>query len=155
MGVFVYNKNMEREIKEENVKQVAKEILQSISCGIKKTATLLTLSGDLGAGKTTLTKEIARHLGVIEKVISPTFVIMKIYKTKDKKFKKLVHIDAYRLKNSKELFVLGWEEILKMKDSLVVIEWPENVKECIPKEANIAKIEHKSDTTRNIKICYN
>ena len=146
---------MEKEIKEENIKEVASEILEKISSSVKDNATLLTLSGDLGAGKTTLTKEIAKQLGIIERIISPTFVIMKSYKTKNKRFKKLIHIDAYRLKNSKELLNLGWGELIKAKDSLVIMEWPENVSECISIDAHKIQIEHKNETTRSLKICYN
>ncbi len=143
---------MEKELKEDNIKEIAKEILEKISMGVKDAATLVTLSGDLGAGKTTLTKEIAKQLGIIERIISPTFVIMKIYKTKNKRFKKLIHIDAYRLKNSKELLNLGWEELIKVKDSLVIMEWPENVPDCVCVDAHKIQIEHKNETTRNLKI---
>ena len=59
------------------------------------------------------------------------------------------------MKDSKELFFLGWEEIMKESGNLIVLEWPENVVECIPVDAHKAKIEHKDETTRNIKICYN
>ena len=79
---------------------------------------VLTLSGDLGAGKTTLTKGIAKGMGITATVNSPTFNICKIYKGN----KKLVHIDAYRLDPS--LDDLGFEE--QMDDAIMVIEWSEN-----------------------------
>ena len=109
------------------IENIAKEIIKKIVLDKKEVATIVTFSGDLGAGKTTLTKEIAKQLGVVDNVISPTFVIMKIYKLNHKKFKNLIHIDAYRLDNYKELINLGWNKIITNKDNLIIIEWPERV----------------------------
>lgn len=146
---------MEREIKEENLKQIAKEIIDEVSLIRKDKASLVILSGELGAGKTALSKEIAKYLGVKDKIISPTFVIMKIYKTKDKNFKKLIHIDAYRLSKSNELLVLGWAEIMKDKGNLILVEWPENVPECTASPLCSIEIIHINEDTRSLKICYN
>lgn len=139
----------------ENIKETVKEIITEISKGEKESATILTLSGDLGAGKTTLTKELARQLGVKESVISPTFVIMKKYKTKSTIFKNLIHMDAYRLEKEEELENLGWEEISSDKNNLIIIEWPERVATHIPVDAYTIDLEHKDETTRTIKFCYN
>lgn len=146
---------MEKVLSEKNIKEISKEILDMVKTIKKVGATLISFSGDLGTGKTALAKEIAKHLGVKEKIISPTFVIMKIYKTKDKKFKKLIHIDAYRLNKSIELINLGWNEIMKDKDSIVLMEWPENVPDCIDMQSCKVEITHLDDTTRNLKVCYN
>ena len=146
---------MEREIKEENLKQIAKEIIDKISLIKKNKASLVVLSGELGAGKTALSKEIAKYLGIKEKIISPTFVIMKIYKTKDKNFKKLIHIDAYRLNKDSELAILGWEEIMKDKNNIVLVEWPLNVPLCTASPLCSIEIIHINEDTRNLKICYN
>jgi len=146
---------MEKILTQDNIKQISKEILSELSKKDKEQATLVTLSGELGAGKTALVKEMAKHLGIKEKIISPTFVIMKIYKTKDKQFKKMIHIDAYRLNKSKELFSLGWDMILKDKNSLVLIEWPENVPECVSCPMCGIEIIHVDESTRNLKVCYN
>lgn len=88
------------------------------------------LSGHLGAGKTAFVKLVAKELRIEEIVTSPTFVIMKIYETKKDGgvFKRLVHIDAYRLERRAELEGLGIEKIFADKHSLVMIEWPENVR---------------------------
>lgn len=91
-------------------------------------ATLVTLSGELGAGKTTFTQAVARALGVVDVVNSPTFVIEKIYgMPEDGKFKQLVHIDAYRLTNATELATIGFDEVMNHPGNLVMLEWPENV----------------------------
>ena len=96
-----------------------------------KGATVITLSGELGAGKTTFAQGIARALGVEEVVTSPTFVIEKIYQLENQKWQRLIHIDAYRLKGAHELEVLGWDELVADPGNLIVLEWPENVAELI------------------------
>ena len=144
---------MEKILTLDSLNKTAKEIIKKVKSGKEKGATILALYGDLGAGKTTTTKEIARVLGVKERVISPTFVIMKIYKTIDKKFKNLIHIDAYRLCKKEELFRLGWNEIIKDKNNLIILEWPERVLECLPSNIYKIKLDHKDESTRTIKFC--
>jgi|SRR3989344_6744341 len=101
-------------------------------------AMVVGLSGHLGAGKTAFVKSVARHLGIVEDVTSPTFVIMKIYPTQSgaanleavpltDQWHRLVHIDAYRLESREELDVLEWERLVSDKHNLIMIEWPENV----------------------------
>lgn len=86
------------------------------------------LSGHLGAGKTAFTKRVARELGIPETVTSPTFVIMKIYDVAaNSPFRRLVHIDAYRLERRADLEALDFEEIVADPHNLVLVEWPENV----------------------------
>jgi tRNA threonylcarbamoyladenosine biosynthesis protein TsaE len=101
----------------------------------KKTATVVTLSGELGAGKTTFAKGIAKALGVDETVSSPTFVIEKIYTLENQLFNKLIHIDVYRLKNEQELETIGWKNIIEDPGNLIVLEWPEGVPGVIPKDS--------------------
>lgn len=118
----------------EDLTRVVEEVVANANKD-KPTATVLALHGDLGAGKTTFTQILARTLGVTEVVTSPTFVIMKIYNTNDDRFKTLVHIDAYRLENVDELRVLGFDEILKQKDTIICIEWAERIIELLPSHA--------------------
>lgn len=115
-------------------------------------AIVLALHGDLGAGKTTFTQILARELGVTETVTSPTFVIMKTYQTTDPWFTTLVHIDAYRLKNSRELMVLGWDEILVDPHTIVCIEWPERVEDSIPGYAHHVSLSFVDETHRTIRF---
>lgn len=97
-------------------------------------ATLVTLSGELGAGKTSFTQGLATAFGVTEAVTSPTFVLEKIYTLpkNDQGFIQLVHIDAYRLEGSSALNPLGFREAMKDPFTLILLEWPENVSEGLP-----------------------
>lgn len=95
-------------------------------------ATLLTLSGDLGVGKTAFTKALARSLGVNEHVTSPTFVLAKKYPLTNQKFSTLIHIDAYRLEGEENLKTIGFSDMVSDPKNLIVLEWPERVSEEIP-----------------------
>ena len=109
-----------------------------------KEATIVGLSGHLGSGKTAFTKAVAEHLGITEHITSPTFVIMKLYAIKDPKvkvpWKKLIHIDAYRLERGRELEALGFESLVADSSNLILIEWPENVKEVLVGLGNYSEI---------------
>lgn len=113
-------------------------------------ATVVALSGDLGAGKTAFVKGVAKALGVAEHVTSPTFVIMKIYHLHDQKFDQLVHIDAYRLKGEHHLKVLGWEELLIDPKNLIMMEWPEEAGGAIPPDALRISFRYSGDNERTI-----
>jgi tRNA threonylcarbamoyladenosine biosynthesis protein TsaE len=115
-------------------------------------ATIVALSGDLGAGKTVFTQAVAKHLQIKGKVASPTFVIIKSYKLKAKSHKLFFHIDAYRLKNEKELLNLGWEEIINNTEHLVFIEWPENVSKVIPADAKFIYFSHSKNGHRKLEL---
>lgn len=139
----------------EETAEIAKILLTEIvnKKNEKLGATIVGLSGDLGAGKTAFTQAVAKHLGVKDKVISPTFVIMKKYTLKNSKDHKfLFHIDAYRLKNEKELLYLGWEEIISNKEHLVLIEWPENVSKIMPAHSRFIYIATDKNGHRNLKL---
>lgn len=112
-------------------------------------ATVVTLSGDLGAGKTAFVKGVAQALGVHEHVTSPTFVIMKMYPLEGR-FKKLVHIDAYRLKGEHHLKVLGWEELLRDPKNLICIEWPEQAPGAMPTHAIRIALRYTGENEREI-----
>jgi len=98
-------------------------------------ATLVTLSGELGAGKTAFVKAVAKVFGIEETVNSPTFVLEKIYQLggPTAKFERLIHIDAYRLENGNNLAQIGFDEIMKDAKNLILLEWPEKVAGALPK----------------------
>ena len=108
-------------------------------------ATVVALSGDLGAGKTTFAQAVARALGVEETVSSPTFVIEKVYQLSGQSFEKLIHIDAYRLESAHELEVLGWRETVADPNNLILIEWPERLAALVPEGAIHIRFEIQGD----------
>ncbi|MBI2618269.1 tRNA (adenosine(37)-N6)-threonylcarbamoyltransferase complex ATPase subunit type 1 TsaE [Candidatus Kaiserbacteria bacterium] len=116
----------------------------------RRTATVLGLYGDLGAGKTTFAQALARVFGIKETVTSPTFVIMKTYALPKRKthFKHLIHIDAYRLRGSSELTKLGWETLLNDPANLIVIEWAEKVESILPKNTKKICLDVVDEKTR-------
>ena len=144
---------MKKTFSKNEIPNIAQEIVGSLSLG--DSATIIALSGDLGAGKTTLTQSIAKELGIKANIISPTFVIMKNYFLGDSLkngFDNLVHIDAYRLDSSKELLTLGWNEIISNPKNLILIEWPEKVADVIPSYARTLTLTHIDSETREINL---
>ena len=118
-------------------------------------ATLITLSGELGAGKTAFTKAVAHVLGVEEVVTSPTFVLEKIYALPildrhSVSFKRLVHIDAYRLEKGADLAPLGFDELMQDASNLILLEWPEKVRDALPMPAVKISIIANTDGSRVI-----
>ena len=103
--------------------------------------TVVALIGDLGTGKTTLTKSIARGLGVTETVTSPTFNIIREYKTGRIP---LYHFDVYRIGDPDEMFELGYEEYF-YGDGICVVEWADIIEELLPEDAVIIRIERGAD----------
>ena len=86
---------------------------------------ILLLNGDLGTGKTVISKSLCKYFNVSDTVISPTFNILKVYETKDSTIKQILHFDLYRIKNEEELINLGFCDYLTYEDSLIIIEWPD------------------------------
>ncbi|MEK7606468.1 MAG: tRNA (adenosine(37)-N6)-threonylcarbamoyltransferase complex ATPase subunit type 1 TsaE [Patescibacteria group bacterium] len=130
--------------------QFAKDFLLRISP--TDTARVICLQGDLGAGKTAFVKSIAKAFGISEHITSPTFVIQKTYEPREGDWKRLVHIDAYRLESSDELAKLDWDKTLAVKGSLVMLEWPEKVADIIPEDATTLSFMFVDDTTREITL---
>ena len=106
---------------------------------------ILTLDGDLGAGKTTFTKGIGRGLGIKKVINSPTFTIVKVYHGD----KTLYHFDAYRLEGEND--ELGFEEMFE-DDGVCVVEWPEFIEDILPKERLQIRIIKNEDNTRSFEM---
>ena len=92
---------------------------------------VLLLEGDLGAGKSELTRGIAKGLGVAETVTSPSFTILNVYESGRCP---LYHFDWYRLESSEELYELGMDEYLG-GDGIAVVEWPGRCPDAVPESA--------------------
>lgn len=89
-------------------------------------AHVIGLSGPLGAGKTTFVQIVARELGVLGTVPSPTFTLVRPYDISHPVFKRLIHIDAYRLLE-RDAGGIGWEDYHSDPKNIILVEWPENL----------------------------
>ncbi|MBN2681841.1 MAG: tRNA (adenosine(37)-N6)-threonylcarbamoyltransferase complex ATPase subunit type 1 TsaE [Bacteroidales bacterium] len=103
--------------------------------------------GEMGAGKTSLIKEICKKLDVTDQVNSPTFSIINEYHTKTGEI--IYHFDFYRLKNEDELLDLGYEDYL-FSGNICLIEWPEKIEDFLPPETLKIQILVKANGTRII-----
>lgn len=109
---------------------------------------VVTLSGELGAGKTTLAQAICAGYGVTGPVTSPTYSLVQEYKGS----RSIVyHIDLYRLENEAQLANLGWDEIVN-GEALVIVEWPERAGLRVPPHVPIALEYEPSDASRRILL---
>lgn len=118
---------------EQDTERFGYELGQKVEPG-----TVIALIGDLGTGKTTLTKSIARGLGVTETITSPTFNIVKEYRSGRLP---LFHFDVYRIGDIDEMFEIGYEEYF-FGDGVCVIEWADIIEEIIPEDAMVIRIDY-------------
>lgn len=106
-------------------------------------ATVVGLQGELGSGKTHFVKMLGKMMGIEEHITSPTFVIMKVYNIDFRGFKKLIHIDAYRIEKESELLRLGWQDLIKNPENLILVEWPERVEGLMPEDSRRIFFKHE------------
>jgi tRNA threonylcarbamoyladenosine biosynthesis protein TsaE len=101
--------------------------------------TVVTLEGDLGSGKTTLVQAIARGLGVVESVTSPTYALVHEYRGADFP---VFHLDLYRLAGPHELENLAFDEIVGTGGGIAIIEWPEHAEGRLPPGRRRLRLSH-------------
>lgn len=130
--------------------KIAKEILKNNFSN--KNAFLIGLRGELGGGKTTFMQGFAKGLGAKDKVLSPTFVLVKKFKIPKGKIKYLYHIDCYRLNNEKDLLDLGFKEMIPNPENIVVVEWADKIKKIMPKKSFWIIFEFISENKRKIIV---
>ncbi len=140
--------------------KLAKEVLRQAQD--KSHAFILGLKGDLGGGKTTFLQGFAKGLGVKEKILSPTFVIMKKFKIPKRPLdikrpvghftgrKFFYHVDCYRIKNEKDILELNFKNIISDPKNIVAIEWPSRIKKLLPKSAIIIEFSFINEKGRKI-----
>jgi tRNA threonylcarbamoyl adenosine modification protein YjeE len=110
---------------------------------------VISLSGDLGAGKTTLAQSICAGYGVEESVTSPTYSLVHRY---DAPKSAVVHIDLYRLDNESQLTNIGWDEIMS-EHALVIVEWPERAGDRMPADRLHIDLEYApNDPSRRVLL---
>lgn len=107
--------------------------------------------GELGSGKTTFVQGLARGLGITDRLISPTFIIVRRYRIPDSQGF-LYHIDAYRVNGPEEADTFGFSDILKEPDSVVVVEWPERIEAALPHNRYDITFKTVSDGSHEIHI---
>ncbi|MFV0236985.1 MAG: tRNA (adenosine(37)-N6)-threonylcarbamoyltransferase complex ATPase subunit type 1 TsaE [Flavobacteriales bacterium] len=125
------------------------EDLPSIASKILKKATykIFILKGDMGAGKTTLSKELIKLLGSQDEVQSPSFSIVNEYKTSREE--PIYHFDFYRINNEEEVLDMGYEEYF-YSPSYCFIEWAEKIPSLIPENFHQISLNLNSDQHREI-----
>lgn len=140
----------------QNINIVAKSIVQEIGdIFADRKQALIHLIGDLGAGKTTLVKEIAKEIGLTDHVQSPTFTLMREYdlsnEVKDLELnrpEKMIHVDAYRFDSKEEGEILNLKQMLE--GNIVFVEWPEKMNTISPDL--VVFVEKTGEDNRNFKI---
>ena len=129
---------------EEETKKFGEKLCEKLTAG-----SMVALTGDLGTGKTTLTKAIAAGLGVTDVITSPTFNIVKQY---DSGRLPLYHFDVYRIGDVDEMYEIGYEEYF-FGDGVCVIEWADLIEEIIPDDAVRIEIEYGEKEGERIYRC--
>lgn len=134
-------------LKDENATiQLGKIIADQIENGV-----IIALIGDLGSGKTTISKSIIKSLTNEENIPSPTFNIVNEYSLNGKL---IYHFDFYRLEDENELYGIGFDDYLAQKNSIILIEWADKFESLLPK--NYIKLNfEKLEDSRNVKITAN
>jgi len=138
----------------EDTKKIAQHLVKYLmKLKSSNRATVIGLVGKLGAGKTYFVKGIAKQLKVKQKIVSPSFVIMKRFEVNSDRFSNFYHLDCYRIKSPKEILNLNINDILNDSSNLVVIEWAEKIKEILPSNTIWVKFEYgKNQNQREITI---
>ncbi|MEG0292307.1 MAG: tRNA (adenosine(37)-N6)-threonylcarbamoyltransferase complex ATPase subunit type 1 TsaE [Anaerovoracaceae bacterium] len=129
---------------EEDTKKFGETLAETLVPG-----DVVALVGNLGTGKTTLTKYIAQGLGIDEMITSPTFTIVQEYKSGRLP---MYHFDVYRIMDIEEMYEMGYEEYF-FGDGVSIIEWADQIEEIIPEDAKIIFIEYGRNEGERIYKC--
>ena len=113
---------------------------------------VITLSGTLGAGKTTLAIELLRQSGAFGEMQSPTYTYVQMYK--NLQGRTFYHFDLYRLKDKDDFLFAGFDEFLYQLNSLTIIEWPEIIESLLDRNICAIQLEYIDDVTRKISWQY-
>ncbi|EKD90341.1 MAG: hypothetical protein ACD_31C00008G0013 [uncultured bacterium] len=142
-------KNKQGQLVSTSPKQT-QEFAAKIAKDSKNTGRIFALIGDLGSGKTTFAQGFARGLGIKEKIISPTFVLIKQHSIPNSK-KTFYHIDLYRLEGEIDLISIGLKEIFE-SGNVVLIEWADKILDMLPKDITKIIITKLDKDERSIEI---
>ncbi len=132
-------------VTQENMHMIAQEIVDQLP-------KIITLSGPLGAGKTTLVQNILTILGVTEPVQSPTYAYVTTYITA--MGLKIFHFDLYRLRNVQDFMDAGFEEYLYQANSLCLIEWPDSIESLLTHDVCKITLQYEGTEKRHIEVTF-
>jgi tRNA threonylcarbamoyladenosine biosynthesis protein TsaE len=113
---------------------------------------IVALDGDLGAGKTTFIKGLARGLGIRKNITSPTFLMVRRYDIPRSRsnFKNFYHVDAYRMSSARDLETTGLIDALHDKRNIIAVEWADRIKKNLPQKVIRIAIAHQKENERRI-----
>ncbi len=135
-----------------DTQEIARTVAEKIRSTLPGThATVIALRGDLGAGKTTFTQGFARALGIAQMPKSPTFLLAKQYAIPETSYS-LWHLDCYRMKSHADLVTIDLHRIFDAPNNIILVEWPENISDGLPKHHGEIHFEHTGGDTRSITI---
>jgi tRNA threonylcarbamoyladenosine biosynthesis protein TsaE len=136
----------------DQLSQVAQKLAEQLN-----NKAIITLTGDLGAGKTTLVKKLLNYWGVQDAILSPTFTYVNCYK--NDQGQKIFHFDLYRISSLDQFLELGFDEYLHEPNSICLIEWPQIIRPVLENLENKSnsvvfhlEIRHISDDARQLII---
>lgn len=127
----------------DETKELGRKLAKKLASG-----GVLCLYGDLGAGKTTLVQGLAAGLGVKDRIISPTFILVRRYSIPAGKF--FYHVDLYRLNSPEELAGIGLSELWSEPGNVVAIEWPAKAAATLPKKRTEVYLETVGENERKV-----
>lgn len=137
-----------------NSAEETKQIAAQVAAQFKNHGGIIALVGDLGAGKTTFAQGFAQELGITEKIISPTFVLIRQHQVPNSNGKisekMLFHIDLYRLEGEIHSKDLGLQEMFDNPENVILIEWAEKIASFLPKSVLTVKFEKTGEHIRKI-----
>ena len=137
------NKKLEYSL--EDLPEVVKKLKQQL-----RDCSVVTFAGPLGAGKTTLIKELLKQYGITDTVTSPTFTYMNLYENDTGK--KFYHFDLYRIENLDQFLQAGFDEYLYQPNSISLIEWPEPILSLLKDKACHITFDYTDNNTRALTI---
>lgn len=137
----------------EGTEKIAVDLASKLITSIKKNnrTIVIGLIGDLGVGKTTFVQYFAKALGIKDKIISPTFMLIRQYLIPKSKFI-LYHSDLYRLGENIDIKQIGLNEIIESPNNIILIEWAEKMMHKLPGNTVLINLTKVSKNKRSIKI---
>ena len=138
-------------------KTVTKNSLETKALGIRfakklKSGDVVLLFGDLGSGKTTFAQGVAWGLGIKDRILSPTFILVRSHKVEGDRIKKMNHVDLYRTHKQTEIAGLGLNEIINEEKTITIIEWADRLLDFKLKKGYRIYFKHLNESRREITI---